>query len=73
MPPWLRLMSLLGILAAGAGMPLLVTPATVRATFGLRATPEIAYILRIVGAMLAALALIMFAFALAYWRATLDS
>ncbi len=66
-------MSLLGILAATAGVPLLVTPATVRATFGLRSTPEIAYVLRIVGAMLATLGLILFAFAFAYWRATLDT
>ena len=66
MPLSLRIMSLLGVAIAVAGLPVLFHPAWVRATFGLRATPQSAYILRIVGSMLAALGLILIVFAFAY-------
>lgn len=69
MPLALRIMSLLGILAGAIGLPALLYPATVRATFGLRDTPQIAYVLRIVGAMLASLGLILLVFAGSYWAA----
>lgn len=70
MPLALRIMSLLGVAAVVAGLPVLLAPAWVRATFGLRATPQGAYILRIVGTMLASLGLILLVFAAVYWGAS---
>ena len=71
--PWsLRIMGLLGVVLALAGLPPLLRPATVRATFGLKSSPQMTYILRIVGTMLAALGLILLTFSAAFWRATLS-
>ena len=69
MPPWLRVMSLLGVAVAVAGLPLLLAPGFVRATFGLRPTPQMVYVLRIVGTMLASLGLILLVFAWTYQAA----
>ena len=73
MPLALRIMSLLGVAIAGAGAPVLLRPEWVRATFGLRASPQMTYILRIVGTMLASLGLILIVFAGVYWRSEMES
>lgn len=69
MPLWLRVMSLLGVAVAIAGLPLLLAPGFVRTTFGLRATPQMAYVLRIAGTMVSSLGLILLVFAWVYQAA----
>lgn len=63
----------LACLATLLGLLALVEPAAVRRRLALQDTPQMAYILRIVGTMLAALGLILFVFAATYWRATLQA
>ena len=63
-------MALLGIVAAVAGLPVLLAPATVRTTFALRATPQMTYVLRIVGTMLLMLGLTLLLFAFVFWQTT---
>ena len=70
MPRALLVMEALAVLAALLGVPALLAPGAVRRRLGWRDTPQMVYILRIVGTMLSALALILFVFATAYWRAT---
>ena len=64
----LIIMVALGALASLLGLPLLLDPATVRYHLALRNTPQMVYILRIVGTMLAALGLILFVFAATWWH-----
>ena len=70
MPLALRIMAALGVLAGMIGLPMLLRPGEVRRTFGWRETPQLVYILRIVGTMFAAMGLILLTFAFAYWRAS---
>jgi hypothetical protein len=65
----LLVMAALGALALFVGVPMLLQPALVRRRWGLKDTPQLAYILRIVGAMFTALGLTLFTFAATYWRA----
>lgn len=67
MPLSLRIMEWLGLLFLVAGLPGLIVPGFVRATFSLQATPHMAYVLRIVGVMLASLGLVLIVFARSYW------
>ena len=69
MPLALRIMDWLGLAIAVLGLPLLAAPGFVRATFGLRPTPQMAYVLRIVGTMVTSLGLILVVFAWSYWTA----
>ena len=69
MPLSLQIMGLLGLLAAALGVPLLVRPDRTRSLLGLKESPQIAYILRIGGTMLAALGLILIVFATTFWKA----
>jgi hypothetical protein len=62
----LQIMAGLGLLTGLLGVPLLVTPALARRRLGLGNTPQAVYVLRIAGAMLASLGLILIVFALAY-------
>jgi hypothetical protein len=62
----LQIMAGLGVLAGAVGLPILLAPRLVRALFGWRPTPQLPVILRIVGAMLASLGLILLVFAFAY-------
>jgi hypothetical protein len=62
----LQIMAGLGVLAGAVGLPILLAPRFVRALFGWRPTPQLPVILRIVGAMLASLGLILLVFAFAY-------
>ena len=68
MPLALRIMAALGVLAGMIGLPMLLRPAEMRRAFGWRATPQLVYILRIVGTMFAAMGLILLTFAFAYWH-----
>ena len=70
MPLSLRIMAALGVLAGMIGLPMLLRPADVRRTFGWSETPQLVYILRIVGTMFAAMGLILLTFSFAYWHAT---
>ncbi len=65
----LLVMVALGLLAGIVGLPMLTNPAATRRRWGLTDTPQMTYILRITGTMLAALGLILFVFAATYWRA----
>lgn len=67
MPLGLQVMALLGLAMGALGLPVLLRPDAVRRTLGLRATPQMVYILRIAGTMLAALGLILIVFALTFW------
>ena len=69
----LLVMVALGVLASLLGLPMLVDPAGVRRRLGLRNTPQMTYILRIVGTMFASLGLILFVFAATWWRTTPSS
>lgn len=69
MPLGLRVMAALGLVIGLVGLPLLLRPEASRARLGLQDTPQMAYILRIVGTMLAALGLILGMFATVYWKA----
>ena len=69
MPLSLQIMGGLGLLAAAMGLPTLLRPAAVRAALGLKDSPQMVYILRMVGTMLAALGLILIVFATVYWKA----
>lgn len=62
-------MSLLGVVIMAVGLPALLAPGWVRETFGLRATPPVAYGLRLFGAMSAALGAILLLFAWTYQAA----
>lgn len=72
MPLGLKVMTGLGLLAGALGLPALLRPAAVRALLGLRASPQMVYVLRIVGTMLAALGLILIVFATSYWLASVE-
>ncbi|WP_294392352.1 hypothetical protein [uncultured Sphingomonas sp.] len=67
MPLSLRIMAALGVVIGLAGLPVLLAPARVRRLLGLAPTPQLAYVLRITGAMLASLGLILIVFAIAFW------
>jgi len=67
MPLSLRIMEWLGVLFLVAGMTALFAPGFVRATFALRSTPQMVYVLRIVGVMLASLGLVLIVFARSFW------
>jgi hypothetical protein len=67
MPLSLRIMEWLGLLFLVAGAPMLFAPGFVRATFSLRASPQMVYVLRIVGVMVASLGLVLIVFARSYW------
>jgi hypothetical protein len=66
MPISLWVMLLLGLAAGATGLPVLLRGPAVRRRLGLRDAPETIYLLRIVGAMLSALGLILITFALVY-------
>ena len=69
--PWsLRIMELLGVALLVAGGPVLVAPAFVRRTLGLPPTAQLAYVLRIVGTVVASLGLVLIVFARVFWSAT---
>ena len=68
-PLGLFVMALLGLTAGALGLPVLLRPDAVRARLGLKNTPQMTYILRIVGTMLAALGLILIVFATTFWKA----
>ena len=63
----LLVMDALGALGLLVGLPALLDPDEVRARLGIAESPQMVYILRIVGTMLAALGLILFVFATTYW------
>jgi hypothetical protein len=65
----LQIMALLGLAAGLVGLPVLAAPARVRRLLGWRDTPPLAVVMRIVGAMLASLGLILIVFALVFARA----
>lgn len=65
----LVIMVALALLAGTLGIPMLANPASTRRRWGLRDTPQMTYILRITGTMLAALGLILFVFAATWWQA----
>lgn len=69
-PLALLIMDGLALLSALVGLPVLIDPAGVRRRMAWRDTPQLTYILRITGAMLSALALILLVFSTAYWRYT---
>jgi hypothetical protein len=69
MPLNLIIMGLLGLIAGGLGLPVLARPEATRRLLGLKNTPQMTYILRITGTMLAALGLILIVFAAAFWSA----
>ncbi|WP_442678513.1 hypothetical protein ACSBM8_13420 [Sphingomonas sp. ASY06-1R] len=68
MPLSLRIMAMLGLLFGLMGLPVLLRPAATRTLLGLKNTPQMVYILRIVGTMLAALGLVLIVFALTFWK-----
>ena len=70
MPLALRIMDLLGVALLVVGLPLLLAPGFVRSSFRLRATPQMAYVLRICGTMIASLGLVLMVFARSYWAAS---
>ena len=65
----LLIMGLLGLIVGALGLPVLARPDKVRIALGLKNTPQMTYILRITGTMLAALGLILIVFAAAFWSA----
>jgi hypothetical protein len=65
----LQIMGLLGLIVGALGLPVLARPDKVRVALGLKNTPQMTYILRITGTMLAALGLILIGFAAAFWSA----
>ena len=67
MPLHLQIMALLGTVAGGLGLPVLLRPEGARRALGLKNTPQMTYILRITGTMLAALGLILITFAVTFW------
>lgn len=69
MPLSLKVMALLGVLFGLLGLPTLLRPAALRGWLGLKNTPQMAYILRIVGTMLVAMGLILLVFSTVYWKA----
>ena len=69
MPLSLQIMGLLGLFSGLLGLPLLLRPAAVRGALGLKNTPQMTYILRITGTMLAALGMILIVFAVTFWKA----
>jgi uncharacterized protein YjeT (DUF2065 family) len=69
-PLSLQIMGGLGLLAALLGLPALLRPAAVRTALGLKNSPQMVYILRMVGTMLAALGLILLVFSTVYWKAS---
>ena len=69
MPLNLQIMGLLGLIVGALGLPVLARPEATRRLLGLKSTPQMTYILRIVGTMLAALGLILMVFAGAFWSA----
>lgn len=68
MPLSLRIMALLGLLFGAIGLPVLLRPATTRALLGLKNSPQMVYILRIVGTMVTALGLVLLVFAITFWK-----
>ncbi|WP_420138206.1 hypothetical protein [Sphingomonas sp.] len=68
MPLSLRIMAGLGLLFGLMGLPVLLRPTATRALLGLKNSPQMVYILRIVGTMLAALGLVLIVFAITFWR-----
>ena len=68
MPLSLRIMALLGVVIGGIGLPVLLRPQATRALLGLKDSPQMAYILRIVGTMLTALGLVLIVFAITFWK-----
>jgi hypothetical protein len=66
MPVSQWIMLALGLGFGALGLPVLLRGDGVRRLLGLRDAPETTYVLRIVGAMLSALGLILIVFALAY-------
>lgn len=68
MPLSLRIMAGLGVLSGLLGLAILFAPATMRRLAALRDTPQMVYVQRIVGTMLAALGLILIVFSTAFWR-----
>ena len=64
----LIVMVALGALAGYLGLPMLAQPAAFRRRWGLKESPQMTYILRIVGAMFASLGLILLVFAAVFWR-----
>jgi hypothetical protein len=66
-PLGLQVMALLGAVVGITGLPVLLRPDSVRRALGLRATPQMVYILRIVGTMLTALGLILLVLAFTFW------
>ena len=68
MPLSLRIMALIGLVIGAAGLPVLLRPAATRALLGLKNTPQMVYILRIVGTMLATLGLVLIVFAITFWK-----
>ena len=69
MPLNLQIMGLLGLIAGALGLAVLARPDKVRLALGLKSTPQMTYILRITGTMLAALGLILVVFAVTFWKA----
>ena len=68
MPLSLRIMALIGLFFGIAGLPVLLRPAATRNVLGLKNTPQMVYILRIVGTMLATLGLVLIVFAITFWK-----
>lgn len=62
-------MALLGVLFGLFGSQILFRPRIVRGVLGLTDSPEMVYIMRIVGTMLTALGLVLIVFALTFWKA----
>ena len=69
MPLNLQIMALLGLIVGALGLPVLARPDKVRVALGLKNTPQMTYILRITGTMLAALGMILIVFAVTFWKA----
>jgi hypothetical protein len=68
MPLSLRIMALLGLFIGAIGLPVLLRPQATRALLGLKNSPQMTYILRIVGTMLTALGLVLLVFAITFWK-----
>ncbi|WP_116090272.1 hypothetical protein [Sphingomonas crusticola] len=68
MPTSLRIMAILGALIGVIGLPVLLRPHATRVTLGLKKSPQMVYILRIVGTMLTALGLVLIVFAITFWK-----
>jgi tetrahydromethanopterin S-methyltransferase subunit E len=69
MPPNLQIMALLGLVAGALGLPALIQPERTRRRLGLQNSAQSAYMMRIAGTMLTALALILVVFAVTFWKA----